>query len=153
MPSLSTTERLLAVVKAAAPLVTDISVGTFGVAASVVVTPSSQQATAQAAINAFDWSDSAQTAWENLRARTVATAFLGDGDATNKVLRAAADVLRDEVNILRAWLASFKTEVAAATTLADLKTRVAGLPATPARTLAQLKTAITNRINDGTVDT
>lgn len=66
--------------------------------------------------------------------------------------RALADIIKDEINILRGWLASFKTEVAAATTLADLKTRVAGLPATGDRTLAQLKTAIQNRIDSGTVD-
>lgn len=69
-----------------------------------------------------------------------------------KLLRALADIIRDEINILRQWDAAFKVEVAAASNLADLKTRVATLPATPDRTLAQLKTAIQNRIDSGQVD-
>lgn len=68
------------------------------------------------------------------------------------IQRAVADIARDEINILRQWLASFKIEVAAATNLADLKTRVATLPATPDRTLAQLRTAIKNRIDSGSID-
>jgi hypothetical protein len=53
---------------------------------------------------------------------------------------------------MRAWITSFKAAVAAATNLADLKTRVAALPALPAITNAQLVTAISSRIDDGTVD-
>jgi len=147
------TARLEAAIKAVPVAITGLAIGTEGVSATVTVRPSSLQAAAQATINAFDWSDSAQVVWENLRARERAILFLSDTEAAHKVLRAAFDVARDENNVLRAWLASFKTEVAASSSLADLKTRVATLPATPARTLAQLKTAITNRINDGTVDT
>ena len=51
-------------------------------------------------------------------------------------------VALDEINVLREWLASFKTEVAAASSLSDLKTRIAGLPATPDRTAVQLKNAV-----------
>jgi hypothetical protein len=61
--------------------------------------------------------------------------------------RALAKIMIDEINVLSQWLASFKVEVAAATNLADLKTRVAGLPATPDRTLAQAKTAYKNLID------
>ncbi len=67
-------------------------------------------------------------------------------------LRAALLVIMEEMNLLRGWLASFKSEVAAATNLADLKTRVATLPATPDRTASQLKTAIKNKIYAGNAD-
>ena len=66
--------------------------------------------------------------------------------------RALAKVLVDEINVLRQWLASFKTEVAAASNLADLKTRVAGLPATPDRTLVQAKTAYKNLLDGISLD-
>jgi len=61
-------------------------------------------------------------------------------------LRALAKLTIDEINDLRQWIAAFKVQVAAASTLADLKTRVATLPATPDRTLAQAKTAYKNLI-------
>lgn len=67
-------------------------------------------------------------------------------------LRAFASITVDEINILRQWITSFKTQVALATTLADLKTRVAGLPAVNDRTLSQLKTAIQSRIDDRSID-
>ena len=66
--------------------------------------------------------------------------------------RAVADILKDEINTLRAWTVSFKTEVAAASNLADLKTRVSTLSTLNPRTLSQLKTAIHNRADDGSVD-
>lgn len=96
--------------------------------------------------------DSAGAAARNLAERASAQVLVDETAAREKVLRAAADVIRDEINLLRQWLALFKTEVAAATSLADLKTRVAGLPNTPDRSLAQFRTAIINRINDGSVD-
>jgi len=64
-----------------------------------------------------------------------------------KMMVAFADILKDEFNLLRQWQMSFKAEVAAASNLNDLKTSVAALPGLPDRTLAQLKTAITNRIS------
>ena len=60
---------------------------------------------------------------------------------------AIVQTLVDEINVLRQWLASFKVEVAAASNLADLKTRVATLPATADRTYVQARTAIRNRID------
>lgn len=67
-------------------------------------------------------------------------------DALEAYDRAFANIVLDEVNDLRAWVASFKVEAAAATSLANLQTRIATLPATPARTLAQLKTALRNKL-------
>lgn len=68
------------------------------------------------------------------------------------LLRALADIIKDELNLVREWFESFKAQVALASSLADLKTRVAGLPAMPDRTLAQLRTAIKTRIDTGSVD-
>lgn len=64
-----------------------------------------------------------------------------------KLMTAFADIIKDEMNILRGWLAQFKADVAAAGNLGDLKSSVAAQPDLPDRTLAQLKTAITARID------
>ena len=62
--------------------------------------------------------------------------------------RAFAELVKDEFNALRDWLTSFKAAVAGAGTLAALKTSVAALPNTPARTTAQLKTALVNAVDE-----
>jgi len=64
-------------------------------------------------------------------------------DHLPKAHKAVALVMLDEINIIRQWDTSFKAAVAASTSLADLKTRVAALPAMPDRTPAQLKSAVT----------
>ncbi len=68
------------------------------------------------------------------------------------ILRALADILVDEINVVRGWLQTFKAQTAAATSLANLQTRVASLPDTPDRTLLQFKNAIKTAIDAGTVD-
>lgn len=70
----------------------------------------------------------------------------------NTVHRATLELMAQEINILRAWLSRFKSEVAAATTLADLKTRVAGMPSTPARTKAQIANAVKAEVDAGNAD-
>ena len=72
--------------------------------------------------------------------------------ASQIAIRAVAAVATDEINLLRAWVAAYKVEVAASTTLADLKTRVAALPNMPARTLTQVRSAVAAKIDAGTVD-
>lgn len=67
-------------------------------------------------------------------------------------LRAFVGVLVDELNILRQWTRDFKTEVAAATSLANLQARVATLATLNDRTLAQAKTAYQNKISSGSAD-
>ena len=64
-----------------------------------------------------------------------------------RIERAAIELLVDENNALRQWLVDFKVQVAAASTLADLKTRVATLPNMPVRTAAQIKTALRNKLD------
>lgn len=66
--------------------------------------------------------------------------------------RALALMLLDEFNTLRQWTVSFKAEVAAATNLADLKTRVATLPTLNDRTITQVKAAYSNKISGGSAD-
>jgi hypothetical protein len=124
-----------------------------GVNSNGLVSPAGLQAAAQPTIDAFDDSDTAQNAAENQAYRGTAQIRLDD-DRTDlyKILRAEADVLVGELNILRQWFMSFKAEVAAATSLADLKSRVATLPDTPDRTLSQALTALKNTISQGNVD-
>ena len=57
----------------------------------------------------------------------------------------------DEVNVLRQWITAFKAAVAASSSLADLRTRVAALPNTPDRTRRQLLDATRDKLNDGSV--
>lgn len=68
------------------------------------------------------------------------------------LMRALAMTTLSEVNILRDWITQFKAATAAATTLANLQTRVAALPAVPTRTSQQLRDAIKKQVTDGNVD-
>ncbi len=91
-------------------------------------------------------------AYSNSVARTVASAVIDDVAYLGKVMRAEAAVLVDEINALRDWITAFKAAVAAATTFANLQTRVAALAAMPDRTLTQARTAIQAKITAGVVD-
>ncbi|RJQ24606.1 hypothetical protein C4577_07495 [Candidatus Parcubacteria bacterium] len=86
------------------------------------------------------------------RAKNVVAEINGDTDYLAKVIRALALTILEETNRTREWLMSFKTEVAAATNLADLKTRVAGLPDRPEVSASDLKTVIRSKIDAGEVD-
>ena len=118
-----------------------------------IVSPSNLQAAAQPTIDAFDDSDAAELAFENTNARASAISRL-DNDKTDllKLQRAEAGIAIDEINAIREWITSLKAAVAAASTIANLKTGVAALPNMPDRTLAQAITALKNKINGGTVD-
>ena len=87
-----------------------------------------------------------------LQIRTNAKTNLDNFNSGSLYQRAFADITRDEINILRAWITDFKADVAAATNLTDLKTRVAANSDLPDRTLTQLKTSIKSRIDSGQVD-
>lgn len=67
-------------------------------------------------------------------------------------LRAIASILIDENNILRQRDRDRATDVAAATSLANLQTRWAARAALNDRTLDQAKTAYKNAIQSGSVD-
>lgn len=67
-------------------------------------------------------------------------------------LRAALLLTLDEINNLRQWIDAFKAQVALASNLTDLKTKVASLPSMPDRTTNQVKTAIKGKIDAGSAD-
>lgn len=109
----------------------------------------------QASVDAVMNADISPTAIANrnlVRDRAVAQEQVIRKIPDNVQLRSVLLVAVDEINNLRQWLTSFKAAVAAATTLADLKTRVAALPNTPDRTPAQAKAAILNKMGSGDAD-
>lgn len=73
-------------------------------------------------------------------------------DALLKLVRAEALVAMDEINLLRQWVTDFQSAVAAASSLSDLKTRVANLSNLPQRTSSQLISAVSSRIDGGGAD-
>lgn len=75
-----------------------------------------------------------------------------DPSPISKVNRASLLVALDEINILRGRFTDIAADVAAATTLADLKTRWAARSALPDRTPTQLKTAVAAKLNSGSAD-
>jgi len=66
--------------------------------------------------------------------------------------RAIVIAIKDEINLIRQWLTSFKVEVSSSTSLADLKKRVSTLPNMPDRTTAQAKSALNDIITSGEAD-
>ncbi len=97
-----------------------------------------------------------QVTWDSLEAgravadrdalRAAAVTLATAQDRTAQLIRAELMLTMDELNLLRQWVTSFKAAVAAATTLADLKARVAALASTPDRTAAQIKPALVARV-------
>ncbi len=75
-----------------------------------------------------------------------------DPSPISKVNRATLLVALDEINLLRGRFTDIATDVAAATSLADLKTRWAARSTMPDRTPAQLKAAVTTKLNSGLAD-
>lgn len=67
-------------------------------------------------------------------------------------LRAFADIIKDEINVIRTWARDYKAVVASANNFSSLKSGVAGMADLPDRTLAQLKSAIEARVDSGSVD-
>lgn len=59
-----------------------------------------QRAAAEAALAAFDWSDSAQAAWERQKRRDAAVALLNSSDPTMVAVRALATVVKRRVSVL-----------------------------------------------------
>jgi hypothetical protein len=68
MPLDRVTERLHKAIVAAVPAVTGVSVGAKGDSSTVTVHPASEQAAAQATIDAFDWSAGAQALYDRRQA-------------------------------------------------------------------------------------
>lgn len=158
--------RLQAAILAACPSITSLTVTVnddrgVGLAAtdprpagvSFDVLPNNQKTCVQTALSTFDWQQVTQTAWDLLHLRSDAsTRIQADTDSEAKLLRAIAAVLLDELNLHAAKINAILDAVDAATSLADLKTRIAAIPDYPQRTLSQVKTAIQNKLTGGTVD-
>lgn len=120
---------------------------------NAIVSPANLQPQADPIIAAFDDSDAAQASRDNISARSVADSLIDSSKGAElKLLRGAAAVLVDEINLVREWTVSMKAATAAATSFANLQTRIAALPTLNDRTLQQAVTAIKAKIDAGTVD-
>lgn len=88
-----------------------------------------------------------------LRLHAAAAARVQDA-ISESALRDRAVVLAalDEINVLRSWIEGFKAAVAAAGTLAALKTAVAELPSLPERSATAARNAVVSKINSGGAD-
>lgn len=80
------------------------------------------------------------------------TELLNDNSGNAKVIRAVFLVALDEVNLLRQRDVDRAVDVAASTSLADLKTRWAARNALADRTAAQFRNAVQAKINAGSAD-
>lgn len=100
---------------------------------------------------AADPAPSAQDVLDDERSGAVAF-LLSSASPLAKDLRGVLLLIKDELNLLRQRDRDRSTDVAAATTLADLKTRWAARSALADRTDAQVRTAVQNIINGGTAD-
>lgn len=98
------TVRLLSAIRPVCPVL-GVSVGTPGDSSTVRIdydpsATSAQQAAAQAALAAFDWSDEAQAAWELSQSRTAAlTSLLTRSDDTAIGVRLALFAVCDTLNL------------------------------------------------------
>lgn len=84
--------------------------------------------------------------------RNLSSTSLRAIDSNAMLVRALAETAIDEINIIRRWDMSLKTAVAAASTLAQLKTNIAALPSLPDRTSLELRNSILNKILSGAAD-
>jgi hypothetical protein len=84
---------------------------------------------------------------ENQQDADAAKEFLASHPRFRKILVAMADIIKNEINIVRGWTVDFKAEVASANNLGDLQDRVALLPDLDDRTMAQFKNAMLNRVS------
>ena len=143
------TERLYESILAVCPIgslnVNTDTQGVVFVAGAGATAP--QIAAANAVIAAFDWSLAAYNTWLVNKVRQRAKDALDAAlERENRIDRAIAQIMLQEVNNLRQWMMDFKAQTALATNLANLQTRVAALPNLPQYTENQLITAIKNRI-------
>ncbi len=84
--------------------------------------------------------------------RKLAAALADDTVPQSKLMRALLVTLLDELNLHALKINSILDAVDAATSLADLKTRIAAVNDYPSRSMAQAITTIKSKINAGDVD-
>ncbi len=148
----ATRYRLDSAIKAVCPID-----GTSGEQGSVridysAVATQQQRAAADAALASFDWSANAQAAFDLTQGRADAASIFNATTAQAKANKAIVQLVVDELNLLRQRDTDLRAQIAAASTLADLKTRVSSMTALSARTLSQALTAIQAAIGSGKAD-
>ena len=145
-------DRLHDTIQAVAPIF-----GVSGVQGAITISfqPSAtapQQAAANSALAAFDWSQAAHDAWLLVQDRSALVASLTNGPQHAKLMRALMLVLLDELNLHALKINAILTAINNGTTLAQVKTNIAAITDYPTRTKANLVTALTNTINAGEAD-
>jgi hypothetical protein len=98
--------------------------------------------------------DAARLAEAHIAWRDEASRFLvNDPRPEMKAMRGLFYALLDEINVLRQWITTFKTQTAAASSLANFQSRVASnTPNMPDRTPQQGLNAILDKVTDGSAD-
>lgn len=89
-----------------------------------------QKTQGQTILSSFDWSDAAYDTWLSNKNSKFAEDELVDKNPIDKVVRALMLVILDEINLIRSKLS----------------------PALAARTAANIKTAMVNKLRDGSAD-
>lgn len=87
-----------------------------------------------------------------VRLRKIAAALAEDEKSESKLMRALLAALLDELNLHASKINSILSAVDAATSLADLKSRIGAIADYPQRTMAQAVASIKTKIYDGDVD-
>lgn len=111
-----------------------------------------QRTQAQGIADAFDWSAGADATQAAKDSKAAAQDAITNGGAQGasferRLIFSLTQMILDEFNTHTTWNAALASAIAAATSLANLQTRVAAITAIPQRTEAQLRTAITAKIN------
>lgn len=83
------------------------------------------------------------------RMRTNADSRFEADEETVVVSRAVLMTMLDEINVLRQWCTTLRSHLANASSLADQRSRVSGMPQLPDRTTEQARTAVRNKISSG----
>lgn len=83
------------------------------------------------------------------RMRTNADSRFGADEETVVVSRAVLMTMLDEINVLRQWCTTLRSHLAIASSMADQRSRIGGMPPLPDRTTAQARTAVRNKISSG----
>lgn len=111
-----------------------------------------QQRTQGAAlVSSYDWSATADATFGAKQQKALAAEQVDNGElqaaqASERLYRAIVLLLLDELNAHSTTEAGIVAAVAAATSLADLKTRMAVVATVPQRTIAQMVGAIKSKI-------
>jgi hypothetical protein len=137
-----TSQRLAAAILAPVASIAIVERGTARIDFNDTATEQERSA-ANAALLAFDWSPEADLAWLELKQKADAGLVFEDPkEPERRVLLALVRAIVDEFNRHATFESQMLSAIAAATSLADLKTRVDTISAVPQRTPAAVVGAI-----------